>query len=99
MDEARIRQLIRQRLAERRLLRSRAISIRETSGHGWPCDVCDELIGPKQTAVLARVSRDWETVVFHMDCYKLWDAERLALAGSVEEADPANARTAATDKS
>ena len=88
MDEAQIRQLIRQRFTERRLLRSHAISIRETSGHGWPCDVCDELIGPKQTAVLARVSRDCETVVFHMDCYKLWDAERLALAGDVEEADP-----------
>jgi len=88
MHEARIRQLIRQRLTERRLLRSHAISIRETSGHSWPCDVCDELIGPKQKAVLARVSRDWETIVFHVACYKLWDAERLALAGRVEETDP-----------
>ena len=88
MDEARIRQLIRQRLTERRLLRSHAISIRETSSHGWPCDVCDELIGPKQKAVLARVSRDWETIVFHVACYKLWDAERLALASSLEEAHP-----------
>ena len=66
----------------------RAISIRETSGHGWPCDGCDEHVRPNQTAILARASRDWVNVVFHVDCYKLWDAERLALAGDVEEADP-----------
>jgi len=36
----------------------------------------------------SRVSRDWETIVFHVACYKLWDAERLALAGRVGEADP-----------
>jgi hypothetical protein len=89
MDEALLRQLIRQRLTDRRLPQSRTVvTIRETSGHGWPCDACDEHISPTQKTVLARAVRDSRTVVFHVDCYKLWDAELRTLAGSAAATDP-----------
>jgi len=37
---------------------------------------CEEPISPKERAVLVMVSLEWLSVRFHVDCYKVWDAER-----------------------
>jgi len=73
-----VQELVRRGLKDRRLPEGRAVGIRETAGDGQPCNACDQPIGPKQKAVLAMVSLEWMSVRFHVDCYKVWDAERLA---------------------
>jgi hypothetical protein len=83
MDRDTISQLVRLKLKDNRLPTGRALGIRETgspSSDGRHCDACDERIAPNQKAVLVMVSLQWMSVFFHMDCYKVWDAERLALA-------------------
>ncbi len=78
MDTNLVQELVRRRLKDRGLPERRALDIRETFGDGQQCNACDEPIGPKQKAVLATVSLEWMSVRFHVDCYKVWDAERLA---------------------
>jgi hypothetical protein len=56
------------------------VGIRETTGDGRPCDACAEPIDPKQRVVLVMVSLEWMSVRLHVDCYRLWDAERAALS-------------------
>ena len=80
VDEDLVRQLIQHRLREHRLPQGRAVGLRETRGDGRPCDACDQPIGAKQEAVLAMVSLEWMSVRFHVDCYQVWDVERLALS-------------------
>jgi len=80
MDRDLVQELVRLRLRDNRLPEGRAVDLRETTGDGRPCDACGEPIDPKQRAVFAMVSREWMSVRFHVDCYKVWDAERLALS-------------------
>jgi hypothetical protein len=81
MDTALTRESVRRRLKDGRLPQGCAVAIREIGrfSSGRQCDACDERIGPNQKAVLVMVSREWRSVFFHDDCYKVWDAERLAL--------------------
>jgi hypothetical protein len=83
VDRAFVPELVRLKLKDKRLPDGRAVAIREFgrfSADGRQCDACDERIGPNQTAVLVMVSLEWMSVFFHIDCYKVWDVERLALA-------------------
>ena len=82
MDTALIQELVRRRLKDGRLPQGRAVAIRETGRFSSErqCDACDERIGPNQKAVLVMVSLEWMSVFFHVDCYEVWDAERLAPA-------------------
>ena len=83
MDRDFVGQSVRLKLADNRLPHGRAVAIRETgtfSSDGRHCDACDERIGPNQKAVLVMVSLQWMSVFFHVDCYEVWDAERLAFA-------------------
>ena len=83
MDRDILSQLVRLKLKDNRLPTGRALGIRETgmfSGGGRPCDACDQRIGSNQKAVLVTVSLEWMSVFFHLDCYKVWEAERFALA-------------------
>jgi len=78
MDKNLVQALVRRRLKDRRWPERRALGMRETFGDGQQCNACDEPISPKQKAVLATVLLEWMSVRFHVDCYKVWDAERLA---------------------
>ena len=83
MDTGLVQQLVRLKLKDGRLPQGRAVGIRETgtfSSDGRRCDACDERIGPNQKAVLVMVSLEWMSVFFHVDCYAVWAAERLALS-------------------
>jgi hypothetical protein len=88
MDTALIQELVRRRLKDGRLPQGRAVAFRETCGDGQQCNACDEPIGQKQKAVWAMISRDWMSVRFHVDCYKVWGAERLALFEGDGEGTP-----------
>jgi hypothetical protein len=80
MDKAFVQELIRLRFKDKRLPEGRAVAIRETFGDGRQCDACDEPIERKQKVVLVMVSLEWMSVRFHVDCYQVWDVERLALS-------------------
>lgn len=79
MDENVIREMVRRKLSDHRLPQGRAVAFRETAGDGRSCDACDKPIERKQTAISATVSLKWMSVRLHVDCYKMWDQERLAL--------------------
>ena len=84
MDRDLIQELVRFKLKTNRLPHGSAVGIRETgrlSGNGRRCDACEEEIRANQKAVLVMVSLEWMSVFFHADCYEVWDAEWLALAG------------------
>jgi len=88
MDRDVVGQSVRLKLVENRLPHGRAVAIRETgtfSSAGRHCDACDERIGPNQKAVLVMVSLEWMSVFFHVDCYEVWDAERLALSERISD--------------
>ena len=80
MDTDLTRKLVRLRLQNNRLPERSAVGIRETPGDGRQCDACGEPIDAKQRAVLAMVSLEWMSVRFHVECYKVWDAERLVFS-------------------
>jgi hypothetical protein len=83
MDKDLVQALVRLKLKTHRLPEDPAVGIREFgrfSAGGRQCDACDERIGPDQTAVLVMVSLQWMSVFFHINCYEVWDAERLALS-------------------
>lgn len=81
MDKAIVEELVRLKLIHHRLPDRGAVGLRETAGDGLSCDACEEPIDRKQRAVLVMVSLEWLSVRFHVDCYHVWEAERLALAG------------------
>ena len=81
MHQGLVQELVRLKLKDGRLPQGRAVGIRESgrfASDGRQCDACDERIGPNQKAVLVMVSLQWMSVFFHVDCYEVWDAERLA---------------------
>jgi hypothetical protein len=80
VDKAFVQELVRLRLKDKRLPEGRAVAIRETFGDGQQCDACDAAIVPSQKTVLAMVSLEWMSIRFHVDCYKVWDVERLAFS-------------------
>jgi hypothetical protein len=91
MDRDTISQLVRLKLKDNRLPTGRALGIREIgmlSSDGRQCDACDERCGPNQKAVLVMVSLQWMSVFFHLECYEVWAAERLALAEKNGDGSP-----------
>src|SRR5262245_33745662 len=78
-DKALVQELVRRRITNRGLPRGRAVGVREMSGDGRPCDVCEVPITGGETLVMAIVSLEWKFVRFHIDCYSAWDAERQTL--------------------
>jgi hypothetical protein len=84
VDEARLRQRVRDRLTEHRLPHGRAITVRETPSNGRLCDACEEVISFRERAVVALVAREMSPgwmLRFHINCYVVWELERLTLAG------------------
>ena len=83
VDQGLVQELVRLKLKDNRLPAGCAVGIRESgrfASDGRPCDACDERIGPNQKAVLVMVSLQWMSVFFHVDCYEVWEAERLAFS-------------------
>jgi hypothetical protein len=83
MDTDSVQALVRLKLKANRLPHGPAVALREIgrfATNARHCDACNEGIGPYRQAVLVMVSLEWLSVFFHVDCYEVWDAERLALA-------------------
>ena len=76
MDAALIRQLIQQRLWDRRLPHERSVELWSGPGAGI-CDGCGEPILMHQTMTIRIDVEDWGGLRFHMACFAIWDDERL----------------------
>lgn len=76
MDEDLVRHLVRRKLSEGRLPRTRAVDIWAVPSDGQTCDGCGEQIERNQQIVWAIATRDWMSIQFHEDCYQIWEVER-----------------------
>lgn len=76
MDATLIRQLIQQRLWDRRLPHERSVELWSGPGAGT-CDGCGELILTQQTMTIRIDAEGWGGLRFHMECFAIWDDERL----------------------
>src|SRR5262245_56731558 len=76
MDPTLIRQLIQQRLWDRRLPHERSVELWSGPGSGT-CDGCGEPISTHQTMTMRIDAEDWAELRFHMECFAIWDDERL----------------------
>jgi hypothetical protein len=72
-----VRWLIQLRLGDGRLPRGRIAEVLASSGDGQPCDGCGALIAKDEKAVSGLVAEDWRGILLHVDCFQVWDVERL----------------------
>ena len=76
MDQSLVRKLIRQKMIEGLLPRSRAFDVWVVSGNGERCDGCEKPIERQTQNALAIATRNGLPLRFHDDCYRLWELER-----------------------
>jgi hypothetical protein len=76
MHEHLVRQLIRRKLIEGRLPRSRAFDVWVLPGDGQTCDGCEKSIEDNTETARAIATRNGLPLRFHEDCYRLWESER-----------------------
>jgi len=79
VDEAGARQLIRSKLREGLLPRTRAVEMVVVRAAGQPCDGCGEPIAANAEMVWSVASRNWPALHFHAACFEIWDRERAGL--------------------
>jgi hypothetical protein len=80
MDEDRVRQLIRGKLAAGRLPRGRALDVWVVPADGQLCDACGQPIERQTQVVWAIQTKGGLPVQLHEDCFQLWEAETNGLA-------------------
>ena len=73
-----LRSLVRRKLADGRLPQNSIPRVWGGPSAGEVCDACDEVIGEHQF-VMEGVSTDLakRAVQFHVECFHLWDRERI----------------------
>jgi len=79
MDPQTLRLLVRHKLQDGRLPRSRIGTISTGPGGGSTCDGCEARISKEQLVqevVLAGGRGSRGTIQFHVLCFQLWDDER-----------------------
>lgn len=79
MDPLAARILIRQRLIDGRLPHDSIPRVWGGPSAGETCDACEETIAPAQFVMEGiATSKGHRSVQFHVACFHLWDAERIA---------------------
>jgi hypothetical protein len=78
MEPLLARWLIQLRLGDGRLPCGHPTDLRERPGDGqsW-CDGCGLIITKGARAVTGIVEGDWRAIRLHLDCFRVWEAERL----------------------
>ena len=79
MDDATLRQLIRDKLRDARLPIDSIPRIWGGQGSGEACDACEDIV-TKDVLIMEGVSasRTGQSVQFHVRCFYMWDQERRA---------------------
>jgi len=85
MDEASVRLLIRQKLADGRLPHDHIPRVWGGPGNGEICDACDQKI-ERSALVMEGIAVDGrKPLQLHVACFHLWDSERRDGDGIVVE--------------
>jgi len=78
MDEASLREKIRQKLESGLIPRDRgAIVVGGNGGSRQLCGVCDEQIRPSDQTPISYDYVSGQRIWFHVQCHTLWDKERF----------------------
>jgi hypothetical protein len=77
MSDDIVRQLIRQRVNDGRLPRSRMVELGPASGGGRECDGCGAAFEADHRLTVRMAVEDWRTVRLHDDCFRIWEAEAI----------------------
>ena len=81
MDAHATRLLVREKLEDGRLPKTRAERFWARAGAEEICDACESPISKDQMAVEGFAPRiDLMPLLVHASCYQIWDAERSALS-------------------
>jgi hypothetical protein len=75
--DALMRRLIKLRLEDGRLPRGPVAEALDGPGNGQPCDACGAILAKDQKAVCGIVVEDWRSIRLHIDCFQVWDVERV----------------------
>ena len=79
MNDATVRQVVRDKLAHGRLPRDRAGAIRATNGTNEICDVCSAAVSPED--VLYKVACEGSRGFgLHASCFAIWREERNSVS-------------------
>lgn len=80
MNDATVRQVVRNKIADGTLPRDRVGSVSATYGADQVCDACSGPITPER--ILYKLNRAGSLVLlFHSECFTIWRDERNRLLG------------------
>jgi hypothetical protein len=88
MDQEIARLIIQLRLEDGRLPRRYLAGIRDSASDGQQrCDGCGGIIAKGENAVTGTAIAEWRNIRLHVDCFRIWQAERF---GYQEDSPPAS---------
>jgi len=76
MDPTLLREVIRQRIQDGRLPRTRLIELGHGHGIGEVCDGCGSTITRDERMTVRISADDWRTLRFHDECFQMWATEK-----------------------
>ena len=83
MEIEALRLLIREKLEDGRLPHERISRVQSRPADGEKCDVCERRIAmPAQFVVMGTILAGRGSIQLHVQCFQLWDAERLGAIAS-----------------
>jgi hypothetical protein len=78
MNDATVRQLVRDRIADGRLPRNRGGAISATNGADERCDACSTPVSPEE--VLFKIAHEgFRQIRVHATCFSVWRDERYKM--------------------
>jgi hypothetical protein len=75
-----LRLLIREKLQDGRLPHERISRVQSRPADGEKCDVCEGRITMAQFVVTGTILAGRGSIQLHVDCFQVWDDERLPLS-------------------
>ena len=78
MDTERLRTILRDKLADRRLPHDSIPRIWGGPGQGETCDACEEVV-TKPQMLMEGISETGSGIHMHVQCFYMWDNERRAV--------------------
>jgi hypothetical protein len=86
MNDATVRRLVRDRIADGRLPRNRGGAVSATNGTDEGCDACSTPVSPEE--VLYRVAHEgFRQIRVHATCFAIWRDERNKMTSGLATLD------------
>ena len=75
MNPVSIRQIVRQKLADRRLPHNSIPRVWGGPANGESCQACEEVISQSEF-IIEGISENGRGIQLHVECFYIWDSER-----------------------